>query len=499
MDKNILVIIEAISNEKDVDKETIYEAIEEALEIVTCRNHREDIDVRVSIDRKTGDYKAYQRWIILDDKEKDFDMELFVPTKQKLISAVKEEDPSIQPGDYIEKEMDSVDFGRVHAQVAKHAIIQKVREAERARIIDIYRDKVDEMLGGVVKRVDRNGVLIDLGGHVEALIKRDDLIPREAIRQNDRVRGYLYKVEANLRGPQLFMSRTAPELLVELFKLEVPEINEGLIEIMGSSRDPGARAKISVRANDARLDPIGACVGMRGSRVQAISNELANERIDIVMWDESAARYITNAMSPADIASIVVDEDTQTADIAVVEENLSQAIGRGGQNIRLASELTGWTLNVMSIEELEEKNEVTASEVRKIFMEQLGVDEEIANILVQEGYSNIIEVAYVPEHDILGVEEFDNKLVKELRARARDVLLTTAIKKELMLGDIKINRELLKMEGMSKGIAYELAERGIETVEDLADQSVDELLDIEGMDEGLAGSLIMTARAPLFK
>jgi N utilization substance protein A len=374
--------------------------------------------------------------------------------------------------------------------------VQKVREAERAQVVDAYKGRVGELVTGLVKRVDRSGVILDLGGNAEALIGREDMIPRENVRSGDRLRGYLRDVRSEVRGPQLFVSRTAPELLIALFKLEVPEAGEGLIEIVAAARDPGSRAKIAVKTNDPRIDPIGACVGMRGSRVQAVSNELAGERIDIILWDENPAQFVINAMSPAEVKSIVVDEDTHSMDIAVAEEGLSQAIGRGGQNVRLASQLTGWELNVMSESQAEAKSESEAETLKAAFMEQLDVDDEVATILVQEGFSSIEEIAYVPVSELVNIEEFDEEIVEELRRRARDVLLTRAIAQEETQAEPA--EDLLELKGMDRALAYRLAERGVVTREDLAEQSVDELLDVEGMDEQRASELIMTAREPWF-
>jgi N utilization substance protein A len=418
--------------------------------------------------------------------------------RQYTLAAALEMDPELKHGDYIEEPMDSVDFGRIGAQTAKQVIVQKVREAERAMVVDAYQDRVGELVTGVVKRVERGNVYLDLGGNAEAIILREEMIPREAVRPGDRLRGYLREVSAEQRGPQLFVSRVAPEFLLELFKLEVPEVGQDLIDILAAARDPGLRAKIAVKSNDPRIDPVGACVGMRGSRVQTVSTELSGERVDIILWDENPAQFVINAMSPAEVASIVVDEDSHMMDIAVGEDQLSQAIGRGGQNVRLASQLTGWALNVMDEVQAEEKNEVEAGELKKLFTEQLDVDEEISVILVQEGFSSIEEIVYVPNSELLAIEEFDEGIVEELRGRARDVLLTQAIKKEENIGDAEPASDLLEMEGMDKDLAYELAGRGVITMEDLAEQAVDELLEIEGLDRERAGVLIMTARAPWF-
>lgn len=494
MNKEILMVVDVVSNEKGVKKDIIFEAIEAALASATKKRNREDIEARVAVDRKTGDYNTFRRWEVVEDSE----LPLEFPSRQIMLSEARKCQPDIEVGGFIEEPMASVEFGRIAAQTAKQVIVQKVREAERSQVIEAYQGRVGEMVGGVVKRVERSGVTLDLGNYAEAFVPRECMIPREAVRPGDRLRAYLYEVRSEVRGPQLFLSRTAPELLVELFKLEVPEINDGLIEIINGARDPGARAKIAVRGNDPRIDPIGACVGMRGSRVQAVSNELAGERVDIILWDENPAQFVINAMAPAEVASILVDEEAHSMDVAVDEENLSQAIGRGGQNVRLASQLTKWELNVMSVEQAEEKNEVEAQTLQKMFMEQLDVDEEVAIILVQEGFSSIEEVAYVPENEMLKIEEFDKELVTEIRERARDVMLTRAIVSEEKLVDAAPAEDLLKMEGMDEALAYELAGHGIVSMEDLAEQSVDELMQIENMDAERAGKLIMTARIPWF-
>ena len=494
MNKEILMVVDVVSNEKGVAKEIIFQAIEAALASATKKRHREDIESRVLIDRETGDYETFRQWEVLPD---EMDAVEF-PTRQIKLSDAREKNPVMNVGDFLEEPMPSVEFGRIAAQTAKQVIVQKVREAERNQVVDAYRNRVGEMVGGIVKRVERGNVSIDLGNNAEAIIPREEMIPREAVRPGDRVRAYLKEVRSEIRGPQLFLSRTAPELLVELFKIEVPEINEGMISIISGARDPGSRAKIAVKANDARIDPIGACVGMRGSRVQAVSNELGGERVDIILWDENPAQFVINAMAPAEVASILVDEDSHSMEVAVAEENLSQAIGRGGQNVRLASELTGWELNVMSVQQADAKSEVESQELAKLFMDHLGVDEEVANIRVQEGFSSIEEVAYVPESEMADIEEFDESLVKEIRDRARDVMLTRAIVKEEKLGDVTPADDLLTMEGMDEALAYELASRGVVTMEDLAEQSIDELLEIDGLDKERAGKLIMTARIPWF-
>jgi N utilization substance protein A len=503
--KEILMVVDAVSNEKGIDKEIIFEAIETALATATRKRELGDIDARIAIDRETGEYETFRRWQVVDESvaaeasEDDEDVLVYeFPARQYTLEAARELDPALKHGDYIEEPMESVDFGRIGAQTAKQVIVQKVREAERAMVVAAYKDRVGELITGIVKRVERGNVYLDLGGNAEAIVLREEMIPREAVRPGDRLRGYLREVSAEQRGPQLFVSRVAPEFLLELFKLEVPEVGQDLIDILSAARDPGLRAKIAVKSNDPRIDPVGACVGMRGSRVQTVSTELSGERVDIILWDENPAQFVINAMSPAEVASIVVDEESHTMDIAVAEDQLSQAIGRGGQNIRLASQLTGWTLNVMDEVQAEEKSEHEAHELQKLFTEQLDVDEEIAAILVQEGFSSIEEVVYVPNSELLAIEEFDEDIVDELRGRARDVLLTQAIMKEEKIGDAEPAEDLLNMEGMDKDLAYELAGRGVTTMEDLAEQAVDELLDIDGMDRERAGALIMTARAPWF-
>ena len=493
MNKEILLVVDAVSNEKGVEKDIIFEAIEIALATATKKRYNNDVDIRVSVDHETGDYETFRRWEVVEDDAMD------MPERQITLSAARMEDPDIQVGDFVEEKVDSIEFGRIAAQTAKQVIVQKVREAERAQVVEAYKDRIGEVVMGVAKRVERGNVYLDLGNNADAIIQREDLIPRESIRPGDRIRGYLKEINTEVRGPQLFVSRTDPRFLIELFKIEVPEVGEGLIDIVAASRDPGLRAKIAVKSNEPRIDPVGACVGMRGSRVQAVSNELAGERVDIVLWDENPAQFVINAMSPAEVESIVVDEDTHTMDIAVDEEQLSQAIGRGGQNVRLASELTGWNLNVMSIEEAEEKNEAEAEQIQKMFMEQLDVDEEVAAILVQEGFSTVDEVAYVPVDEMLQIEEFDEAIVEELRGRAKDVLLTRAISNEETLTSVEPAEDLKSMEGMNIDLAYKLASKGVVTMEDLAEQSVDELLDIdEELDEETAAQLIMKAREPWF-
>ena len=517
MNKEILTVVDVVSNEKGVSKEIIFDALEAALASATKKRFEFDVDCRVAIDRATGDYQAYRRWEVIDAaqrppldpldeghlealaaEEKIAEGELPYPERQFWLNDARARDSALNGGDFIEEPLEAAEFGRIAAQTAKQVIVQKVREAERAQVVEAYKDRIGELVMGIVKRVDRGNVYVDLGGNAEAVITKDQLIPREMVRSGDRIRGYLFDVRPEKRGPQLFVSRTAKELLIELFKLEVPEIGEGVIEVLYAARDPGLRAKIAVRSRDQRIDPIGACVGMRGSRVQAVSNELGGERVDIILWDDNPAQFVINAMSPAEVVSILVDEDTRAMDVAVVEEQLSQAIGRNGQNVRLASHLTGWELNVMTESQAEQKSEVEVHKNQKMFMELLGVDEEIAAILVQEGFASIEEVAYVPEQEMLDVDEFDENLVQELRQRAKDVLLTRAIANEERIGDERPADDLLAIEGMDEELAFRLAAAGIKTMDQLAEQSVDELLELGDLDETRAAALIMKAREPWF-
>lgn len=494
MNKEILYVADAVSNEKGIDKEIIFEAIEAALASATRKKSGKEIEVRVDIDRETGDYDTFRRWLVIASDEP-----MENPLAEITIEAAQVDDPEIQLGGYMEDEIDSVEFGRIAAQTAKQVIVQKVREAERSRVVEAYKDREGELVMGTVKRVERGNVHLDLGDNVEAFIPREDMIPREAVRPGDRLRGYLREVRAEIRGPQLFVSRTAPEFLVELFKLEVPEVDQNLIEILSGARDAGSRAKVAVNSLDARLDPIGACVGMRGSRVQSVSNELAGERVDIILWDENPAQFVINAMSPAEVTSIVVDEESHSMNVAVEEDKLAMAIGRGGQNIRLASELTGWELNVMTEKEAEDKSEEESAKYLQVFVEHLDVDEELAEILVTEGFTTMEEVAYVPESELLAIEEFDEEIVAELRNRARDYLLTQAIMTEEVLEDQKPAEDLISMDGMDQETANRFAAIGVCTMEDLAEQSVDELMVVDEMDEERASALIMTARAPWFE
>ena len=495
MSKEILLVAEAVSNEKGVEQDVIFEAIELALASATRKRYGEDIDVRVAIDRTTGEYDTFRRWMVFADDS----TELEEPARELRVLDAVEFNPDAQPGDYVEEPMESVEFGRIAAQTAKQVIVQKVREAEREQVVEEYEGRVGELVSGIVKRVDRNGAYVDLGGNAEGFIPSEHLIPREPIKPQDRIKSLLAEVRAEVRGPQLFLTRASPTFLIELFNIEVPEVGQGLIEILGAARDPGLRAKIAVKSNDNRIDPVGACVGMRGSRVQAVSNELAGERVDIILHDENPAQFVINAMSPADVLSIVVDEDAHSMDIAVEEEKLSQAIGRGGQNIRLASELTAWELNVMTETDAEEKSEQEARELIESFMEDLDVDEDVATILVQEGFSSLEEIAYVPAGELVAIEEFDQEIVDELRARARDVLITQAIVNEEVIDQAQPADDLLSLDGMNTELAFILASRGVVTREDLAEQAVDDLEDIDELEPERAGELIMAARAHWFE
>jgi transcription termination/antitermination protein NusA len=495
MSKELLLVAEAVANEKGVDRGVIFDALEAALASAAKKQYpEEDVQMRVSINRATGNYETFRMWEVVAD-----DVVMESPHHQIRLMDAVDIKAEAQVGDFIEEPVENVDFGRISAQAAKQVIVQRVREAERAQVVDAFRDRVGELITGIVKRVERGNIYIDLGGNAEAFISKDKSIPRDTLRPGDRVRGYLYDVRTEARGPQLFVSRAAPEFMMALFKLEVPEVGQGLVEIKGAARDPGDRAKIAVIAHDTRTDPIGACIGMRGSRVQAVSNELNGERIDIVLWSENPAQFVINAMAPAEVQSIIVDEERHSMDIAVAEDKLAQAIGKGGQNVRLASKLTGWQLNVMTQDQVAAKSEAEQATARKLFMDRMEVDEEIAGILVSEGFSTLEEIAYVPAAELLAVEGFDEDVVEELRARARDALLTEALAAEEQLEEHKPAEDLLGLDGMDDAIAYALAARGIATRDDLAEMAVDEISDIEGLDDERAAALIMEARKHWFE
>lgn len=497
MNKEILLVVEAVSNEKGVDREVIFEAIEAALETATKKKADELIDVKVEINRKTGDYLTFRRWQVIADDAQEEEGQAAGATI--LLSEAKARDPKWNIGDEMLEPMESIEFGRIAAQKAKQVIIQKVLEAERAQIVNAYKEKIGTLINGTVKRVTRDFIMLDLGSNAEATLLRTEMIPHEAFRTGDRVRALLYDIRADgMKNLQILVSRTRPEMLMELFKIEVPEIGEELIEIKAAARDPGSRAKIAVKTNDGRIDPIGACVGMRGSRVQAVSSELGGERIDIVLWDDNPPQLVINTMAPAEVASIVVDEDTRTMDIAVKADQLAQAIGRHGQNVQLASDLTGWKLNVMTEAEAAEKSAAQGEKLLSLFQEKLGVEKDIAQLLVEEGFSSLEEVAYVPVQELLDIEGFDQSTVNTLRERAKAALLTQAIAEEQAL-EVEPAKDLLEVKGLSKETAYKLAAHHIVTREDLAEQSVDDLLDIGGISEKEAAKLIMEARKIWFE
>ncbi|WP_448248063.1 transcription termination factor NusA [Thalassotalea agariperforans] len=489
MTKEVLLVVDAVSNEKALPRESIFEAMETALETATKKKYEGDIVVRVEIDRKTGEFDTFRRWLVIAD-----DAEMENPYAEMSFSAASYEAPEVTIGSYVEEQIESVKFDRITTQTAKQVIVQKVREAERALIVDAYQDQLGELITGVVKKASRESIIIDLGNNAEAIIYRDDMLPREVFRPGDRVRGLLYAIKPEARGAQLFVSRTKPEMLIELFRVEVPEIGEEMLEIKGAARDPGSRAKIAVKSNDKRIDPVGACVGMRGSRVQAVSGELGGERVDIVLYDDNPAQYVINAMAPAEVASIIVDEDKGTMDIAVEEGNLAMAIGRSGQNVRLASQLTGWELNVMTVEAMNEKHQAENDKVLNLFTEKLDIDEDFALLLADEGFATLEEIAYVPVAELLEIDGMNEDIVEELRERAKAALTTQALASEESLEGSEPAEDLLNLEGLEKHLAYVLASKGVRTLEDLAEQGIDDLADIEELDETKAGELIMAAR-----
>ena len=495
MASEILMMAEVLSTEKAVDKSIIFEAIEAALATATRKRHREDIDVHCTINQQDGSYIPYRVWEVIED-----DAELEFPSKQMCVSAAKEHDSELEVGEYVKDELEAVPFGRIAAQAAKQVIMQKVREAERNKISEEFEPRVGQMVSGVVKRMERGDVIVDLGG-VEAVLPRNRMIQREGLRPGDRIRAILSEVREVTRGPQLVLDRINPDLILSLFRAEVPEANENIIEIISAARDPGVRAKIAVKSNDSKVDPVGACVGIRGSRVQSVSNEINGERVDIIKWSEDPAQFVINALAPAEVESIMVDEDNGAMDVIVDESQLSLSIGRGGQNVRLASELTGWEINIMSYEQANEKLEEESADVREMFMDKLDIDADVATILIQEGFSSLEEVAYVPREEMVQVEEFDEALVDELRKRADDALVTLAIQKEEMLKGADPAEDLLTMEGMDETTAKFFAVNDIKTMEDLADSATDDILEIKGLEitSERAQELIMTARKPWFE
>ncbi|HWA11891.1 MAG TPA: transcription termination factor NusA [Burkholderiales bacterium] len=490
MSRELLMLVDALAREKNVEKDIVFGALELALASATKKRFKDDVDVRVEIDRETGEYKSFRRWQVVADNDHE------IPAQQIAITDAAERDPNLQINDFVEEPLEAVEFGRIGAQTAKQVILQKIRDAEREQILNDFLQRKEYIVTGSIKRMERGNSIIE-SGRIEAMLPKDQMIPKENLRIGDRVRAFLLKVDRNNRGPQLILSRTVPEFLVKLFELEVPEIEEGLLEIKAAARDPGSRAKIAVKSNDQRIDPIGTCVGMRGSRVQAVTAELAGERVDIILWSPDPAQFVINALAPAEVSKITVDEESHSMDVVVDEENLAQAIGRNGQNVRLASELTGWELNIMTEAESQKKNEEESTNVRKVFMERLDVDEEVADILIQEGFSTLEEVAYVPLNEMLEIESFDEETVNELRSRARNALLVEAIASEEHVENVAT--DLAALEGMDNETARVLAAKGVTTQEELADLAVDDLVELTGIDAERAKQLIMTARAPWFE
>jgi len=489
MSRELLLLVDALAREKNVNKDVVFGALEQAIGSATKKRFQEDIDVRASVDRVTGEFSFFRRWQVMNDGEVE------EAARQIALSDAKKQNPAAQPGEYIEQPLGALEVGRIGAQTAKQVILQKIRDAEREQILNDFLARKEPLVTGVIKRMERGNAIVE-SGRLEALLPRDQMIPKENLRMGDRVRAYVWKTDRASRGPQLILSRTAPEFLVKLFELEVPELEDGLLEIKAAARDPGSRAKIAVHSKDRRIDPIGTCVGMRGSRVQAVTSELAGERVDIILWAEDSAQFVINALAPAEVSKIKVDEEAHSMDIVVDEENLAQAIGRTGQNVRLASELTGWELNIMTQEESQKKTEEEAARIKAMFMEKLDVDEEVANILIEEGFSTLEEIAYVPINELNEIEAFDADTVNELRTRARNALLVAAIANEEKVEGV--DPELLKLEGMDTQLAAKLAEGGIKTRDDLADLAVDELSELTGMDSEKAKKLIMAARAHWF-
>jgi len=489
MSREILLLVDALAREKSVAREVVFIALEMALAQATKKRFADEVDVRVEVDRQSGDYLTFRQWTVVEDMEHEF------PSKQIALTDAQQLDPPLELGDVVEEPLEPIEFGRIGAQAAKQVILQKIRDAEREQILTDFLDRDEQLVTGTIKRIERGDIIVE-SGRIEAKIPRDQVIPKENLRVGDRVRACLMKVDRSARGPQLILSRVAPEFIAKLFELEVPEIEEGLLEIKAAARDPGLRAKIAVKSNDQRIDPIGTCVGMRGSRVQAVTSELAGERVDIILWSADPAQFVINALAPAEVSSIVVDEEKHSMDVVVDEEQLAQSIGRGGQNVRLASELTGWQLNIMTEEEATQKNTAEFSTIRALFIERLDVDEEVADILVQEGFTNLEEVAYVPINEMLDIEAFDEETVNELRRRARNALLTEEIASEEKIENAA--EDLLNMEGMDNQTARTLASKGVATMDALADLDIEELTGMTGMDIERAKQLIMTARAPWF-
>ena len=489
MSRELLLLVDALAREKNVDKDIVFGALELALASATKKRIHDEADVRVEIDRETGTHEAFRRWLVLDDEEVE------IPAQQIGLTEAREQVADVQLDEYIEEALEPIDFGRIGAQAAKQVILQKIRDAEREQILNDFLERKEHLVTGTIKRMERGNAIVE-AGRIEALLPRDQMIPKENLRPGDRVRAWLMKIDRSARGPQLILSRTAPQFIMKLFELEVPEIEDGLLEIKCAARDPGVRAKIGVKSNDPRVDPIGTCVGMRGSRVTAVTNELSGERVDIVLWSADPAQFVIGALAPAEVNSIVVDEEKHSMDVVVDEANLAIAIGRSGQNVRLASELTGWTINLMTVDESQEKQQKETASSRQLFMDKLDVDEEVAEILVQEGFSTLEEIAYVPLAEMLEIESFDEATVNELRDRARNILLTEAIVNEEELE--KVADDLLNLEGMDRQLAAKLAKHEITDREGLADLAVDELMELTNIDEERAKALITVARAHWF-
>ena len=490
MSREVLMLADALAREKNVDRDIVFEALEMALASASKKRYEEDVDMRVAIDRDSGEYETYRRWLVVPDEAG-----LQEPDKEILSFEAKEQIPDIEVGDYIEEQVESIAFGRIGAQTAKQVILQRIRDAEREQILNDYLERGENVMTGTVKRADKNGLIVE-SGRVEALLRRDQMIPKENLRSGDRVRGFILKVDREARGPQIELSRTAPDFLIKLFENEVPEMEQGLLEIKGAARDPGIRAKIAVVAHDKRIDPIGTCVGVRGTRVTAVRNEVAGEAVDIVLWSEDPAQFVIGALAPAQVQSIVVDEEKHAMDVVVDEENLAIAIGRSGQNVRLASELTGWHINIMTPEESAQKTEEESEKIRAVFMDKLDVDQEVADILIEEGFNSLEEVAYVPLSEMLQIDAFDEDTVNELRTRARDSLLTMELAKEELVEEV--SQDLRSLDGMTTSLVAKLAEVNVHTRDDLAELAVDELVEMTGINEEDAKALIMKARAHWF-
>ncbi|BDB24650.1 transcription termination/antitermination protein NusA [Cupriavidus sp. TA19] len=490
MSREVLLLVDALAREKNVDKDVVFGALEAALASATKKRFEEDVDIRVAIDRESGEHETFRRWLVVPDEQG-----LQEPDKQILLFEARDENPSIELDDYIEQQIESVEFGRIGAQAAKQVILQRIRDAEREQILNDYLDRGEKIMTGTVKRADKKGLIVE-SGRVEALLTRDQIIPKENLRTGDRVRAYILNVDRAARGPQIELSRTAPEFLIKLFENEVPEMEQGLLEIKAAARDPGVRAKIAVVAHDKRIDPIGTCVGVRGTRVTAVRNEIGGEAVDIVLWSEDPAQFVIGALAPAQVQSIVVDEEKHCMDVVVDEENLAVAIGRSGQNVRLASELTGWQINIMTQEESAQKQAEESGVVRKLFMSKLDVDEEVADILIEEGFSTLEEVAYVPISEMMEIEAFDEDTVNELRNRARDALLTMELAREEKVEEV--SQDLRALDGLNPELIGKLAEGDIHTRDDLAELAVDELVEMTGVSEEEAKALIMKAREHWF-